>query len=508
MFFLKNHFDILVIGSGLGGLVSALVLAKEGLKVCILEKNNQFGGNLQTFSRNKMILDTGVHYLGGLSEGQNLNQYFTYLEIMKDLKLKKLSEDGFDKITFDSDSLEYPHAQGYDNFVNQLSVYFPEEKENLEHYVKKIQEVCNEFPRYNLVGKNKYKDELLYLNAKEFIESVTGNKKLQAVLSGSNFLYAGIAEKTPLYVHALTINSYIQSSYKCINGGSQISKLLIRELRKYGAEIHKHTEVTGFCFDENNILTSVKTRNKKQYFASQFISNIEIRNTIKLIGKDKMKKSFVNRVETLESTSPCFSIYLILKPETVPYFNHNYYHYRKTEMVWKTASYQEKSWPESYMLSCTPSKENPEFAESITAIAYMKFDEVKEWENTRNTVAEKEERGESYQNFKNRKAEIFIKELEKKIPGISSAIQEVYTSSPLSYRDYIGNFQGNMYGYIKDSKNPMKSMISPKTKISNLFLTGQSINMHGILGVTIGAFVTCSEILGKELIDERLRTVL
>jgi all-trans-retinol 13,14-reductase len=65
-----------------------------------------------------------------------------------------------------------------------------------------------------------------------------------------------------------------------------------------------------------------------------------------------------------------------------------------------------------------------------------------------------------------------------------------------------------MYGYVKDSGNPLKSMISPKTKISNLFLTGQSVNMHGILGVTIGAFVTCSEILGKELVDERLKTVM
>ena len=85
---MKKAYDILVIGSGLGGLVSALILAKEGLKVCVLEKNNQYGGNLQTFSRDKLIFDTGVHYLGGLSKGQNLNQFFSYLEIMNDLELQ------------------------------------------------------------------------------------------------------------------------------------------------------------------------------------------------------------------------------------------------------------------------------------------------------------------------------------------------------------------------------------------------------------------------------------
>jgi all-trans-retinol 13,14-reductase len=98
---LKKEYDILVIGSGLGGLVSALVLAKEGLKVCVLEKNNQYGGNLQTFSRDKLIFDTGVHYLGGLSKGQNLNRFFSYLEIMDDLELQQMDEDGYDRISFE-----------------------------------------------------------------------------------------------------------------------------------------------------------------------------------------------------------------------------------------------------------------------------------------------------------------------------------------------------------------------------------------------------------------------
>ncbi len=60
-----------------------------------------------------------------------------------------------------------------------------------------------------------------------------------------------------------------------------------------------------------------------------------------------------------------------------------------------------------------------------------------------------------------------------------------------------------MYGYVKDVSNPLFSFISPRTKIENLFFTGQSLNMHGILGVTISGVVTCSEILGgKYLIDK------
>ena len=160
------------------------------------------------------------------------------------------------------------------------------------------------------------------------------------------------------------------------------------------------------------------------------------------------------------------------------------------------------------MLSSTPSKHHPEFAESLTAISYMDFEEVKEWENTFNTIANQQEREELYEKFKLKKAKKIIQALEKKIPNLRTSIKNVYTSSPLSYRDYIGSFEGNMYGYIKSSENPLKTMVSPRTKIDNLFLIGQSVNMHGILGCTIGAFNTCAEILGKELIDKRLTQVL
>ncbi|SHE38855.1 phytoene desaturase family protein [Chryseobacterium vrystaatense] len=502
---MKKEYDILVIGSGLGGLVSALILAKEGLKVCVLEKNNQYGGNLQTFSRDKLIFDTGVHYLGGLSQGQNLHRFFSYLEIMDELELQQMNEDGYDRISFGDEGVEYPHAQGYDNFVEQLVAYFPDEKQNLESYCEEIQYVCAQFPRYQVIGKDSYNEEILHLNTKRFIESVTQDKKLQAVLLGSNFLYGGDSENIPFYVHALTVNSYIQSAYKCVKGGSQITKLLIKKLRQYGAEVHKHSEVSEFVFNEHNVLSSVKTKTGKEYSAKKFISNIEIRCAMKLIGEERLRKSFLNRVLSWEPVSSCFSVYLVLKPQSFPNFNYNIYHYSSDEMVWNAFRYKKDRWPETYMLSSTPSKHHPEFAESLTAISYMDFDEVKSWEKTINIVAEEYERGVKYEEFKLEKAEKMITALEKRIPNLRHFIKSIYTSSPLSYRDYIGSFEGNMYGYMKNSDNPLKTMVSPRTKTDNLFLTGQSVNMHGILGVTIGAFNTCAEILGKDLIDKRLK---
>ncbi len=84
------------------------------------------------------------------------------------------------------------------------------------------------------------------MDTKTFIESLTPNKKLQNVLAGNNMLYAGAAYKTPFYVHALIVNSYIESSYRFIDGGSQISKYLSREIHSNGGKIIKHVKVLKF----------------------------------------------------------------------------------------------------------------------------------------------------------------------------------------------------------------------------------------------------------------------
>ena len=69
-----EKFDVIIVGSGLGGLECGFILAKNGMKVCILEQDTQTGGCLRTFQRGDMLFDTGFHYVGGLDEGQSLHR--------------------------------------------------------------------------------------------------------------------------------------------------------------------------------------------------------------------------------------------------------------------------------------------------------------------------------------------------------------------------------------------------------------------------------------------------
>lgn len=497
--------EVVIIGSGLGGLVCANILAREGYAVTVLEKNQQFGGNLQTFSRDKAIFDTGVHYLGALSEGQNLYRYFEYLGIMDGLKLAPMDEDGFDVITFGNDVNQYKHAQGYTRFKEVLLQDFPEEEVAIQAYCDKMQQVCASFPLYNLEKGQAYDQSIFYESASEVINSITENKALRAVLAGSNLLYAGEEYRTPFYIHALSVNSYIQSAYRCVNGGSQITKLLVKRLREYGGTILKYHEVNRIVTHDNKIV-KVSCTNGKEISGDIFIGNIEPKIIMDMVPEGTFKKIYVNRIKAIKPTIAAFSLYIVFKPNTFPYANCNYYHYANYEAVWNSHNYTEETWPESYLVTYGVKKDTDDFADTMTIMTYMRYEEVAQWEDTFNTVTYEDNRGVAYQLFKQQKETKLLDALEQKFPGIKDCIQSTYTSTPLSYRDYIGSKNGAMYGYAKNAENPLQAIVATRTKIENLLLTGQSLNMHGILGVTIAGVLTCTELLGMDYLLTKITT--
>lgn len=499
-----EQYDVVIIGSGLGGLACGTILAREGYKVCILEKNKQIGGTLQTFVRERVIFDSGVHYVGGLGEGQNLYQLFKFMGIMDKLKLHKMDEEVFDAIMFGDDPVVYQYAQGYEKFIANLAKEFPAEEEAIRKYCDAIKNVCSKFPLYNL-RKGDYFEKVgvLEIDTQTFLESITTNKKLQNVLAGTSLLYAGAPYKTPLYVHALVINSYIESSWRFVNGGSQISKHLSHEIFSRGGSILKHQQVIKLK-EEDGKLRYAETAEGKRYYGNIFISNVHPIKTMDMTESDMIKKAFRSRLKSLDSSISTFYVNIVLKKDTFKYINHNYYYFDKSD-AWSVLNYTEENWPAGYALFFTTSSKESEYADAVTLMTYMRFEDVKKWEQTFNTVSNEVSRGEDYELFKKEKAEILFAMVEKKFPGFTNCIHSYYTATPLSVRDYVGTDDGSLYGVVKDYREPMRTFISPRTKIPNLFLTGQNLNLHGVLGVTVSSVLTCSEILGIDYLIDKIQ---
>lgn len=497
---METTYDIIIIGSGLSGLICAYILSKEGYKVAVLEKNKQVGGCLQTFVRDKRIFDVGVHYIGGLDEGQSLNQYFKYLGIRDSLKLQKMDLDAFDTIGFDGDDTVYKMAQGHERFVDSLSQQFPKEHLALKNYSQSIQDICHKFPLYFLETANSYPDNFnhLEINAQAEIASITSDTKLQAVLGGNNILYGGRGSATPFYLHAMVLNSYIESSWRCIDGGSQIARLLVKQIRKEGGVILKQKEVDQFTFEGSNIkavqLTTGETLNCKHVISSAHPQQLSrfVRNE-----RGRLRKAYLNRIQKTKATPSVFSVHYTLKPNTVKYINSNYYN-NKTTDVWNTIENNTKDWPASYLALTPKTSSSAIYADSLSAMCYMEYDEVKMWENSFNTVSNQVPRAASYEAFKEEKANILLNQLYKRFPQLKGNVLNMYASTPLSFRDYIGSPTGSLYGFERDYEDPMRAALAVQTRIPNLRLAGQNVNIHGILGVTVSAVLACAGLVDRE----------
>ena len=501
-----KEYDFVIVGSGLGGLACANILTKEGFSVIVLEKNHQIGGHLQVYSRDKSIYDTGVHYVGSLDEGENLNQFFKYFGILDKLRIKRMDEDKFDVIRFE-DGSEYAYPQGFDRFRETLISYFPDEEKAIEQYCDKINEICRKFPLYNLEtsGENYQMDEsTLALNAHDYIASLTENVRLRNVLAGSNLLYAGVKQKTPFYVHALIMKSYLSGSYKFIDGGSQIAIQMSRVIRQQSGEILKYKKVVSANYNEQGRISEVVLENGEKIRGKEFISNVHPAVTIDIFGSENFLNVYKNRVQSLENSISTFLVHVSFREKSFKYLNYNIYQHHIDD-VWDGIEYDQETWPQTYFV-CTPYiSKTGQYADSMSIMTYMNKSETEQWDSSSSTVAEPGIREEDYLRFKKEKEAKVISRLETVFPGITGKIKAVHSATPLTFRDYIGNRDGSLYGILKDSNSPTRSRINTKTKVPNLHLTGQNVSLHGILGVTVSAFVTCYSFINKEKLIQKVK---
>jgi all-trans-retinol 13,14-reductase len=493
----RNQYDIIILGTGLGGLVCGYILSKNGFKVLLVEKNKQLGGCLQTFKRFGVKFDTGMHYIGSMEEGQILHRLFRYLNLLNDVPLSRLDENGYDILSIAGE--QYRYASGYEHFVEGLCEKFPDNRDDINEYVHQLQEIAQASPLYNL---RKVEDHVfieadyIKTSINDFIASITHNYQLQNVLAGNLPLYAGVKDKTPTYIHALINNFYIQSAWRIIGGSDAIANSLAKSIRNFGGEILNDSEVTEIVCDDTKV-TGIRLKNGNYIEANSFISNIHPQATLNLLNTNLIRKAYRTRINDLDNTIANFTLYIKFKEKATPYLNYNYFYYQQDD-VWKANDRKAGAPLQSYLFMHQCAEPNQQWAQSAEMIGYMKFEEVQKWADT--TVGH---RGNDYLDFKQATAEHYIDVLEKSFPGIRSCIESYETSTPLTYRDYTATKDGSMYGIIRDKNFPTQTLVSQRTKIPNLFLTGQNINSHGILGVTIGAALTCAEFLGlNKIIDE------
>jgi len=468
--------DVVIIGSGLGGLVCGSLLSREGMRVLILERQAHPGGCMQSYQRGNLFFDTGFHYVGGLAEGQQLHTVFSYLGLMQ-LPWVRLDADGFDRVTIGQHT--YPLAEGYDHFADTLGEYFPSEKMALKQYVK----LLHDLPPM---------EEISPVNAYDWLKSLFNDSLLINVLSGPALKMELRRESLPLFTFAHGMSSYIGSSWRLRGGGHLIVNALVNDINRLGGKVICYAEVNKLMEKDGRIVAARCTKGNV-YEGNVFISDVHPQVTFKWLGDSGLlKKTFLRRINAMENSFGMFTASLVLRKGVLPYFNHNKYVYRKPN-VW--TFHEDVGGIGGVMVSCRVPEDGND-ARQIDLLTPVPWKLFESWTDT--TVGR---RGEIYEMLKSHLADECIRLAERVVPGLGGMVEKRYTSTPLTYRDYTLSPCGSAYGVRKDFRNLLMTTLSPRTPIPNLLLTGQSLMLHGVEGVTMTALMTCGELLGKDYIQ-------
>lgn len=491
-----NKYDVIIIGGGLGGLACGTMLSKEGMNVLLLERHHVLGGCLQSFRRGRYTLDTGMHYVGSLCEGQVMHQYFKYFGVLESLRMQKLDENGFEIINIDG--REYRYAMGYDRFFDTLAADFPEEREGLKRYCDILKNIGSmlsvDILRSGHISAGGV--EYMAVSAFDTIAGCVKNPVLRKVLAATNGLYGGTRESASLYEHGIINNSNIEGCYSFVGGSQQLADALAAQIESHGGRVMTSAGVSKIHL-EGDRAEYVELENGERFYGSNIISSLHPSHTLSLLENNTViKKAFFSRIGSLANSCGIFTTYFLMKPHSTPCANRNFWCY-KTDDVWTyEGDYKGCNMP-YVLVSMQPNGDG--FSDVVTVLSPMPERFMAPWNDTLTG-----RRGSDYEEFKRRCGEAAVDFVEMFLPHIREGIASVHTASPLTYRDYTGTPDGSAYGIIKDYRNYIVNHLPSRMKIGNLFLTGQNLNVHGCLGTSISAAVTCSELLGTEYLTKKI----
>ena len=484
---------VVIIGSGLGGLSCGVLLQRAGFDVLVLEQGAQIGGCLQCFVRSGAKFETGMHFIGSAAPVQPMGRMLEYLGVADAIELSALDSSAYNVISLGGE--RFCFANGSEAFVEQMGSYFPKEKDGLAEYLRIVGEISASSALNSLEseGRDRVLDSRYQqCPVNEILDELFQDELLKNVLVGDLPLYAGERDKTPFAQHAFIMDFYNRSAFRIVGGSDAIARALRDVIERSGGGVLTRKRVLGIdC--KGDAVRGVEAEDGDYFAADYVVSTIHPKRLLELVEGTLLRPAYRKRIGRLCETPGAFVVYLKFKEGRLPYMRSNYFGYRgRSPWGCEHYTWEEGEWPMGFLYMHLCHERHPQFARCGEVISYMNYADVAQWEHTAPG-----RRGEDYEVFKRQHAERLLALLEEHHPGVLDAIESYWTSTPLTYANYTGTEWGSMYGVAKDVSLGAAGRVPYRTKIPNLYLAGQNVNSHGMMGVLVGSIVTCSEIIRK-----------
>ncbi len=500
-------YDTVVIGSGAGGLATAICLARAGQKVLVLEQHYVPGGWCHSFFLKGQRFCPGVHYIGLLDKGQSTRDLYEGLGIANDLVFFRMNEKAYEHCWIGDKRIDMP--AGVAQLKERLKDHFPAEQKSIDKYLTLVKNVSDQL---QLIPKMKgFWDNITIpfrtpqmgkyslFSLKRVIDWHIQDPLLKAVLNVQCGDHGLPPYRASFPVHCAVMSHYFDGAFYPMGGGGGIVKAMTNAYKRHGGELRTSAPVQKILI-KNKEAYGVLLANGEEIHSKNVVSNADPTITyLSLVGKEHISKGLVKKLSKTKYSVTSLILFLTLDMDVkaAGFDSGNIWVLRDADIdglyqsMIATNILDGDEFPAAFV-SCTTLKDPASFNgryHNIEVVTYIEYESFKQF----NTVDD--HHGDAYTRFKDRITEKLLNNVEKMIPGARNHVVQAELGTPKTNQYYINATEGNVYGTEKTLTQVGPFGFKNKSEIKNLYLCGASTLSHGVAGATHSGILTASSML-------------
>lgn len=489
-------YDYLVIGAGISGLSSALLLARFGFKVGILEQAPRPAPLIEGFVRNNVYFDTGFHYAGGLEEGGALDRHLRLLGLDDALEKVPLDAFAYDTVVQPQSGINFSFPQGYEALGRKLRGLFPRHRQALKQYFARLKEATSILPYYSCHSQGQsFPIGLASLHAQslsQVLDELAINGELRTLLQVHCLLHGSLPCEIPFALHAGVVDGYYGSAQTFKGGGRALATALVKALKRCGVDLFCRHRVEGIQLSAAGAIAGVRCANGARIQALACLSTLHPQALLQIVPDSVFRPVYRRRLAAL-SESPGAEMVFLSSPHARKFLGRNFFFLPEAG---------------TSILDCG--------LPLLERLLYLNFSGLGGVCGSGDFVGTRDsgvtaivpspyfESGEmvvsstDYAADKRRTGELVRKRVALLLPELGPGLKVEAVATSKTLKRINASARGSLYGV-----KQMVGQFNPaaKTRLDGLYLAGQATTAPGLLGAVTSALMAVGAIVGHDRVE-------